>query len=111
VYGGGCYAGGTNDGYIYTAPVGSFSPSGDGPFGICDMAGNVGEWCEDFYDENYYDVCPRDDPSGPSSGIWHATRGGDWDFGVRRSADRWYQAPMWGDRSLGFRVVFVLRDE
>jgi formylglycine-generating enzyme required for sulfatase activity len=51
------------DGFETTAPVKSFPSNG---FGLYDMAGNVWEWCADYYHENYYSVSPKRNPPGPS---------------------------------------------
>lgn len=58
----------------YTSPVGSFAANG---YGLYDMAGNVSEYCWDFYDNNYYFV-GRYDPKGPDSGFTRVVRGGSW---------------------------------
>ena len=60
-----------------TTAVGSY-PDGASPYGALDMAGNVSEWVADRYDENYYANSPRNNPPGPSSGLGHVQRGGDW---------------------------------
>ncbi len=60
-----------------TSPVKSFPATG---FGLYDMAGNVWEWCEDWYDANYYTGRPSPDrnPKGPSTGQYRVLRGGSW---------------------------------
>ena len=52
-----------NDGYRYTAPVGSYPPNG---YGLYDMAGNVFEWCAD--DRIDYSKSPKHNPTGPTDG-------------------------------------------
>ncbi len=58
-----------------THAVGSH-PSGDSPYGVSDMAGNVAEWVADFYDVTYYASAPAVDPQGPLSGNERVARGG-----------------------------------
>jgi len=64
-------------GEILTMPTGSF-PSGLSPYGIHDLAGNVAEWVQDWYDPNYYRSAPLNDPPGPVRGAIKAMRGGSW---------------------------------
>ena len=51
------------DGFEYTSPVGFFPPNG---YGLYDMAGNVWQWCSDWYRPDYYASSPRENPQGPS---------------------------------------------
>ncbi len=69
----------TEDGYARTAPVGSF-PAGASPYGCMDMAGNVWEWCSDWYGEYSASTSssPSRNPEGPSSGSVRVFRGGSW---------------------------------
>ncbi|MDX1688381.1 MAG: bifunctional serine/threonine-protein kinase/formylglycine-generating enzyme family protein [Candidatus Promineifilaceae bacterium] len=66
-----------NDGYWDTAPVESFQ-AGASPYGALNMAGNVWEWVSDFYDPNYYQYAPQDNPPGPETAGSHVLRGGSW---------------------------------
>jgi len=65
-----------------TTPVGNY-PDGASPYGALDMAGNVWEWVNDFYDENYYATSPRNSPPGPSASAPRVLRGGSWGDGAR----------------------------
>lgn len=63
------------DGHLGLSPVGSFPPN---PLGIYDIAGNVWEWCGDWYDPRYYAASPAENPQGPASGEEKVMRGGSW---------------------------------
>lgn len=58
-----------------TSEVGSY-PSGASPYGVMDMAGNVDEWVNDWYGEDYYSLSPQTDPQGPATGAKRLLRGG-----------------------------------
>jgi formylglycine-generating enzyme required for sulfatase activity len=64
-----------NDGYWSTAPVGKYIPNG---FGLYDMSGNVAEWMQDYFAEDYYANSPKMNPKGPNAGTDHSVRGGSW---------------------------------
>lgn len=100
---------GTQDGYQYTSPVGAYG-LGASPFGVLDMAGNVWEWCRDWYDSSYYSQTPTggwNNPLGPTSGSYRVLRGGSWynDPFYARSAHRASANPSAGSNTYGFRVV------
>jgi formylglycine-generating enzyme required for sulfatase activity len=61
---------------VSPCPVGSYR-DGASPYGIMDMAGNVWEWCEDWYEEGYFEASNLN-PIGPDEGAHRVVRGGGW---------------------------------
>jgi len=84
------------DGFLFSAPVGSFPPNG---YGLYDMAGNVAEWCLDQY------VPAASGPFKP--GLLRLLKGGSWFSQARdlRGAARQSAVPDYADGYIGFRVV------
>ncbi|MBM4038068.1 MAG: tetratricopeptide repeat protein [Planctomycetes bacterium] len=93
-----------NDGYLTTAPVGSFRANA---FGLHDMLGNVWEWCQDYYGQ--YKGGDQTDPVGPATGQSRVFRGCSWRSspGELRCANRDLNGP--SDRSVegGFRLALA----
>ncbi|MGA6826151.1 SUMF1/EgtB/PvdO family nonheme iron enzyme [Nitrospira sp. NS4] len=89
-----------------TDPVGTmdFAVS---PYGVADLVGNVSEWVNDWYAEDYYRSAPARDPQGPVRGSFRVLRGGDSgdrSLELRASYRGWDDMTYWGP-SLGFRCA------
>jgi formylglycine-generating enzyme required for sulfatase activity len=93
-----------NDGYPETSPVGAF-PDGASFFGLADMAGNVWEWCLDFYHPLPGPL--KRSPRGPATGSNRVYRGGSWKscFTNLRATARSSNAANYSCNDVGFRVV------
>jgi formylglycine-generating enzyme required for sulfatase activity/serine/threonine protein kinase len=92
------------------SPVGSYI-QGASPYGCFDMAGNVWQWCEDWYNENYYANSIPNNPRGPRSGSGHALRGGAWNSEHRyitTTFRAWLEPDQWWN-IVGFRTVLTLK--
>ena len=89
-----------------THPVGQMVANG---LGLYDMSGNVWEWVMDRYDEKYYAVSPRNNPSGPDGGSIRVKRGGGWNYDPAnvRSANRDFNGPGARYDDLGFRLARI----
>lgn len=75
--------------------------------GIYDMSGNVAEWCQDFYDKEYYGRSISEDPKGPNLGTHRLVRGGSWkeEAWRCRSTFRYINTEIIWYNFMGFRLA------
>ncbi len=92
--------------HVVLTPVGMFE-GGKSPYGVYDMAGNVWEWVNDWYGQDYYKTGPLKNPTGPLKGDYKVIRGGSWGSSPKdlRSTDRESRLPSFGGLGTGFRCA------
>jgi formylglycine-generating enzyme required for sulfatase activity len=94
-----------DDGFAFTAPVGSFQANA---FGLYDMLGNAGEFCQDWYQSDYYRESPEWDPQGPATKReGNVVRGGTFlnGTGTVRATSRIECPEAYRNYVIGFRVL------
>jgi len=96
---------GKADKWKRVAPVAKFPPN---HLGIYDMAGNLYEWCQDYYRSDYYQYSGAINPVGPVSSMFKVVRGGSWyhDAEELRTTSRYRYMPVARLSFLGFRVTW-----
>ena len=95
----GFFDGQTHSGYATKSNINAYE--------LYDMAGNVWEWCLDWYDANYYQNSPVNDPTGPTTGTTRVVRGGSWrdESYYCRVTARSFRQPYEARDNVGFRCV------
>jgi len=87
-----------------TTEVATYAPNG---YGLYDMGGNIGHWCQDWFDPEYYKNSPDRNPTGPDQGTHRVYRGGSWGNAeeYQRVSCRFWMLPVNCNPDFGFRCV------
>lgn len=93
-----------DDGFSGPAPPGKYPAN---PYGLYDMAGNLAEWTNDWMNESYYRISPKDNPPGSHPTTAKVVRGGSWEStaGFLRSSNRASYWTKMRNYAIGFRCV------
>jgi formylglycine-generating enzyme required for sulfatase activity len=96
--------------HVHEIPILAAVDTGDkgkSPYGLHHMAGNIGEWVQDWFGLDYYAYIPERNPPGPTSGRYKVVRGGSWKSkpNMLRSATRGGAAPDQRSPTIGFRCA------
>lgn len=96
-----------------TTDVTLFAPRGNSPYGVMDMAGNVWEWCADWYAADYYAHSPSHNPAGPNHGVLRVLRSSAWssDRASLRAENRHFYDPDCRNILVGFRCARGVNEE
>ncbi|MEM1186721.1 MAG: formylglycine-generating enzyme family protein [Planctomycetota bacterium] len=100
---------GDNDGEINPSDSHDVGKKLDNAWGLHDTHGNVCEWCQDWYNKQYYQKSPGVNPQGPASGEFRVLRGGAWTYGPAETRSAARLGTLAGNCSddIGFRVALV----
>ena len=87
-----------------TTEIASYPPNG---YGLYDMSGNIGHWCQDWFDPAYYQSSPDKNPTGPTTGTHRVYKGGSWGNtdNYQRITCRFWMLPTNINPDFGFRCV------